>query len=73
MCKWRRRHIPGAEARFSGWLNAWAKAQAYLRSKDKNEAKAKTKQGKNETRQKRSKAKPICVQDNSPAILSGTG
>jgi hypothetical protein len=29
-----RRHIPGAEARFSGWYDAWAKAQAYLRGRN---------------------------------------
>jgi hypothetical protein len=55
MGKWRRRHIPGAEACFCGWFNAWAKAQAYLRSKDKNEARQKR------TRQNEAKTKNVAA------------
>jgi hypothetical protein len=61
MRKWRKRHISGAEARFSdwfnAWFNAWAKAQAYVRSK------AKTK----------SRQKPIYVRRQQLGNLSGTG
>ncbi len=36
-------HIPGAEARFGGWLNVRAEARTYLRSKRKTSKKQRQK------------------------------